>query len=175
MAIIKDYHSDAYNEKRYAFVAILPNKDVGIDEYIEKYFTADTFKDGVNNSYESEVHAKIPKFEFECTYNLGDDLKALGIKSAFDEKEADFSGMADIVGNNSEEKNIYLNDVVHKTYISVDEEGTKAKTYTGFGFSMDLGAMAVKEINITLDRPFIFAIYDYKEQVPVFIGTVNDL
>ena len=176
LGFTKNYRAEEGSKPRYCFAAILPNEDVGIDEYIEKHFTADTFTENLNNLiYGRTVNTSIPKFDFDYGITLNDSLKAMGVESAFDKTSANFSRMADIVGDENQEKNLYLNKVLHKTHITVDEQGTRAAVVTAFEIDETDSIDLSEPVYITLNRPFIFAIYDYKEQVPVFIGTVNDL
>ncbi|MBO7402381.1 MAG: hypothetical protein J6U10_05265, partial [Lachnospiraceae bacterium] len=60
----------------------------------------------------------------------------------------------------------------HKTFISVDREGTKAAAVTEIGFGTDGES---QEINIVFDRPFIYMLVDTKTMVPFFVGAVNDI
>jgi serpin B len=68
---------------------------------------------------------------------------------------------------------LYISEVLHKTYISVDELGTKAGAVT----SVDIKTtgMPVNFKTVKLNRPFIFAIIDNSTNLPIFIGTVLSL
>ena len=66
--------------------------------------------------------------------------------------------------------NIYIGEVLHKTYISVDELGTKAGAVTMV--AMNAGGMLSEPKTVRLDRPFVYAIIDNATNLPVFIGTV---
>ena len=154
-------------DPRYCFVALMPNEDVGIDEYISEHFTDRTISDAVENASYGDVYAKLPKFSFDCYYNLNESLQELGMVSAFDHDAADFSKLAVSERGN----NISISDVLHSTHIEVDENGTKAAAVTAILMEEDSIEVATCYY-VTLDRPFLFAIYDYDEQTPVFIGTV---
>ena len=59
---------------------------------------------------------------------------------------------------------------IHKTYISVDERGTKAAAATEVEVYLRGPGTAVN-----LNRPFVYAIIDNATSLPLFIGMVNDL
>ena len=93
-------------------------------------------------------------------------LISLGMPNAFDVEAANFSMMA--VSANG---NIYISDVIHKTFISVDELGTRAGAVTMVAGD---GAGAPHEPKVvTLDRPFLFAIIENATNLPIFIGTLK--
>ena len=89
---------------------------------------------------------------------------------AFDEHKADFSRMAKV-----ENENIYINKVIHKTYIEVDEKGTKAAAATGVEVNETSAILEEERYVVKLDRPFIYVIMDNVMNLPIFIGTVMDI
>ena len=76
------------------------------------------------------MDAAIPKFKSEYSIELKDTLQNMGMTDAFDEEQADFRGIG-----TSDNGNIYINMVLHKTYIEVDEQGTKAGASTVVGMA----------------------------------------
>ena len=153
-----------YANREYSFVAMLPNEGVSIQEYIES-LTGDGFMDMINSAQDALVLAAMPKFEFEYEISMVDVLGALGMPSAFDEIEADFSKMA-----TSDIGNIFISEVLHKTFISVNELGTRAGAATMVIAAEDSAPALVK--TVTLDRPFVFAIIDNATNLPIFIGAL---
>ena len=65
--------------------------------------------------------------------------------------------------------------VLHKTYIEVDEHGTKAgaSTVVGMVESMSLYEPELKTVH--LDRPFVYAIIDTETQIPIFLGVTESV
>lgn len=112
-----------------------------------------------------EVHLTMPKFEFRTQAGLSDALVALGMKSAFDAGTADFSGMT-----TAEE--LFISDVIHEAYIAVDEEGTEAAAATAV--VMRATAMPLEVAELTIDRPFLFALRDLETGALLFLGRVTD-
>ena len=113
------------------------------------------------------VKVTMPKFRGETEMKLKETLQAMGMTDAFQLDTADFSGMVE-----SGEKELFVNQVLHKTYISVDELGTKAGAVTSVQM---LAGEAFIENSVILDRPFVYAIIDNATNLPIFIGTVTDI
>ncbi len=104
----------------------------------------------------------MPGFEFESEFSLRETLAAMGMPVAFS-MGADFSGMT---GNHE----LFIAEVVHKAFVSVDESGTEAAAATAV--MMQLTGMPQKPIEVTVDHPFIFLIRDVKTGSILFIGRV---
>jgi serpin B len=110
-----------------------------------------------------EVALTMPKFEFDSSFSLQEALSALGMPIAFT-TGADFSGMT---GN----RELYIADVVHKAFVSVDEAGTEAAAATGVVIELTAIPDAVE---VTIDQPFIFLIRDIETGAILFVGrTLN--
>ncbi|MBQ0010870.1 MAG: serpin family protein [Ruminococcus sp.] len=155
------------------FVALLPNEGVSTAEVAASLSAGEFLSQVKQPDYAPELHVKIPKFEYDCGYTLNETLKALGIPTAFSQVDADFTDMADV---NRERNNLYIGRVIHKTHIELNERGTKAAAVTAI--EMKCGsAMPIerKEINIFLDRPFVYAITDRKTGMPIFVGVIETI
>lgn len=155
---------------KYAFMGILPNEDVSINDYMES-LTGDSFI----NLYRSKISGNsvsvdvtIPEFKCTSEYLLNDTLKDMGISSAFDEFSADFSNMID-----SNTYKLYMGKVIQKAYIQVDRNGTKASAITSI--SMNDATAMLETYQVYLDRPFIYAIMDTDTELPIFMGVVNNI
>jgi serpin B len=118
--------------------------------------------DAIVTGLESKrVVLTMPKFEFESSFSLKKALPAMGMPVAFSEA-ADFSGMTG-------KRELFIADVVHKAFVSVDEAGTEAAAATAV--VMELTAMP-EVVEVTLDRPFIFLIRDIETGTILFVGRV---
>ena len=158
-----------YEYGNYAFAAILPDKDVKLNDYVNS-LTGDRLSNILNNMSRDSVTvvAELPKFQVEYSDDLSDNLKALGIKDAFGLK-ADFKGM--LADKNAISP--FISQVLHKTTISVTERGAKAAAVTAM---VMYGATAVEERHyVYLDRPFLYMIINMKTNTPIFIGTIENL
>lgn len=157
----------SYKDGRYCFVALLPNEDVDIYEYI-RGLTGEELLNTLNNRQSSSVLVTMPKFSYEYELEMKGVLKALGMPTAFDRDTADFSALGQ-----STQGNLYITSVLHKTFISVDELGTKAGAVTMVEMSDECAPLY--ELKVVLDRPFVYMIIDNETNLPIFMGTVTDL
>lgn len=157
-----------YADQKYAFAALLPNEGISIADYVES-LTGEQLMDTLNNAQETGVKTAIPKFESEYTIEMSDILKSLGMTDAFDSAHADFTGIGQ-----TEDGNIYISRVLHKTYIAIDEKGTKAGAATAVEMRAT-GAMVSEPKTVYLDRPFVYMLIDCETNLPIFIGTAMDI
>jgi len=107
------------------------------------------------------VYVKLPKFKIESEFALKPTLTALGIHQAFSMMEADFSRM-------NGRQDLYLSEVMHKTFVEVNEEGSEAAAATG----AVVETRGISPIFIA-DRPFLFLIRDNTHQLTLLAGVVN--
>lgn len=170
----EDYIGDEYADgfvkyyagRKYAFAALLPKEGMTVAEYVNMLDGAMLKKllDGAGSEIAATV---LPKFTTEYDTELSEALSAMGMETAFDESKADFSGLG-----SSSAGNIFINRVLHKTFISVDEKGTKAGAATAVEMT-DEAAMMMREV--VLDRPFVYMLIDCETKLPFFIGTMMDV
>lgn len=156
-----------YKDGKYAFAALLPNENININDYVES-LTGEKISAILGNVQNERVSVKIPKFTCEFNMGLKDVLSDMGIELAFDEGKADFSKMA-----KSSMGNIFIGDVFHKTFITVDECGTKAGAVTKVEVKDTAALTQVKEV--FLDRPFVYMIIDKSNNLPIFMGVLADI
>ena len=154
-----------YKNGRFAFAALLPNEDVNIDDYIASLSGEKLMKIFSSAKENEEVDVKMPKFKAEYSTQLIDTLKKMGVKDAFDSKTADFSSLI-------ENRAAYIATVVHKTFIEVDENGTRAAASTLVGAD----TMSLMEpYSVCLNRPFVYMIVDTETNLPLFIGVQTEI
>ena len=161
----KTYKNDDHKKVNLEFVAIMPND--GIDSYIEN-FNNEEFRNllSTKDKYKYEdVSLKLPRFKYN--YDFSDLMSVLinmGIKSIFNEKTADLSKMTE-----SNSKDLYVGSIKQKSYIEVNEKGTKASTATIA--TVDKNAANVP-IDIEFDKPFIYIIKQSNSDDMLFFGVV---
>lgn len=111
-----------------------------------------------------DVILSVPKFNFTNDLKLSEALREMGVHQAF-AHEADFTGLAST-------KPLFISDIQQNVSISIDEKGCEAAAYTEI---LLVGAAPPEEqIEMKLDRPFIFAITGGAGDAPLFIGVVNN-
>ena len=156
-----------YKDKKYAFVALLPNEGVSLSEYTDT-LDGTALHALLTNASGEYVETAIPKFETEYRADLSEILKSMGMPLAFDEDRADFSGL----GTHTD-GNIFMNRVLHEAFIQVGEKGTKAGAATVIEMTNKSADGGNKQV--FLDRPFVYMLVDCENNVPFFIGTVTDV
>ncbi len=140
-------------DKRYSFsmYLILADSVLNIEEFLN-----------ANAPFASmPVHVSIPKFELEYKVQMNDILKALGMVDAFDDR-ADLSNLTGVGG-------LYVDDVLQKTYIKIDEEGTEAAAVTAIAVD-ECAVMFTDTKEFIADSPFYFAIRDNTSGEILFMG-----
>ncbi len=117
------------------------------------------------------VTLDLPRFEFESEFQLSETLKFMGMSDAFDSAASDFSGMDGRSCLAGDPECLFIREVVHKAFVSVDEAGTEAAAATAV--MMQAESAPPDPISVTVDRPFIFLIRDGETGAILFIGRVE--
>ncbi|MBO4848029.1 MAG: serpin family protein [Clostridia bacterium] len=157
-----------YKGGKYAFAALLPNEGVSISDYIAS-LDGGKLLAMLSDPVETKVQTAIPKFETKYSSNMADLLASMGMPLAFDTFGADFTDLG-----TSTAGNIYINRVLHKTFIEVGERGTRAGAATVV--EMNDSAMFIEDIKeVILDRPFVYMLIDCETNLPFFIGALTDV
>ena len=112
----------------------------------------------------ADVQLALPRFEFRTQASLPETLRSLGMVDAFDGALADFTGI-------SGEGALFISDVIHEVFVSVNEAGTEAAAATAV--VMGRGAPPVA-VELSVDRPFLFWLYDRATGSVLFMGRVLD-
>lgn len=157
-----------YKNANYAFAAILPNKEISLSEYIQT-LTGEHFAELLTNSVNTHVSAAIPKFEAEYDTEMSSLLSEMGMSNAFAPTLADFSRLATAGGN------LYIGRVLHKTYITLTEQGTRAAASTAVEIKEESAMEYPDTKTVHLTRPFLYLLIDTTTNTPFFIGTVQSI
>ena len=158
-----------YDDGQFALFALLPDNAASPREWLARQDPAKLFPELARAMAEPEISVDLalPKFESSYEDSLADELKSLGMAIAFDPDHADFSLM-----NESHVRNLYIGEVLHKTYVRVDEKGTEAAAVTSV--EMRVTSMPVSDRQIVFDHPFVYGIMDQKTGVPLFVGILEN-
>lgn len=157
-----------YANPDYSMIIILPHISKGLDSLIRLIRPSDLYE-LVSNMYEDEVNVMLPKFKVDQQFELAGPLYSMGIKRLFDPRFADLSDFFE--GNSSLTEGFALNSVVHKSYISVDEEGTEAAAATAMIYGRS--GRPVFPTQFVANRPFLYLIRDVATNFILFLGTVR--
>ena len=137
-------------------IIILPSEGTDINKYIDTLSISsdeyDKIIDGLNHV---KVHLQLPKFELEFKENLNQVLQDLGMFEAFDENNADFTGLR-------EEGKLFVSQVIHKTYLKVFEDGCEAAAVTAIDISTNSLPIEEKIYDMQVNRPFLFLLKNSK-------------
>nr|XP_006115614.1 leukocyte elastase inhibitor isoform X2 [Pelodiscus sinensis]XP_006115615.1 leukocyte elastase inhibitor isoform X2 [Pelodiscus sinensis]XP_014425256.1 leukocyte elastase inhibitor isoform X2 [Pelodiscus sinensis] len=153
-----------YDGKDLSMIILLPD-DINDDstglQKLEKQLTLEKLQEWTQpqNMHPIDTHVHLPKFKLEDSYDLKSALTGLGLQDIFDCGKADLSGM-------SGARNLFLSQIVHKSFIDVNEEGTEAAAATAAiaNFCM------LMEEDFNADHPFLFFIRHKPTQSILFFG-----
>lgn len=153
-----------YDGDDMSMVIILPEGD-RFDEF-ESTLDGDHVREIVRDLSYGQVDLTMPTFVFDSHFGLSQALEELGMPAAFSSPAADFSGMTG-------SKDLFISDVFHKAFISVDEQGTEAAAATAV--EMEVGSEMPADLTVVdIDHPFIFLIRDIETGTILFVGRVLD-
>jgi serpin B len=153
-----------YLDGNVAMLMVVP--DEGKFNQVEAGLDASTLQSIMDGLQSSEVMLKMPRFTVDSSFSLADTLSQMGMPDAFNAGQADFSGM-------DGQRDLYVSSVLHKAYASVDEAGTEAAAATVAIVGLT-SIMPGEPVNLVIDRPFIFVIYDRPTQTILFMGRITN-
>jgi serpin B len=143
-------------------VLIVP--DAGTFDAFEQGLTAATLDGILAASAGAQAGAlSMPRFKIELPVSLKGVLSQLGMQTAFAPAEADLSGIDGA-------RDLFVEDVIHRALIAVDEKGTEAAAAT----AVIVGTTSAALRSLLVDRPFLFAIRDDATASILFLGRVLD-
>lgn len=151
-----------YSRQAYAMTIVLPaaaDAAAGLAEGL----TQERWDGWMAGLKSDSILVSLPKFTLEYAVRLNDVLKALGMAEAFDPCRADFTNMYDV----QPPAHAWIDDVRHKTFVDVNEEGTEAAAATSVGM-----ALSSAPLRIVVDRPFLFAIRERLTGSILFLGKI---
>lgn len=159
-----------YDGGKYAFVALVPDEGITLADYLRN-LTGEHLYQLITDHHYADVQASIPKFTARSELELEEPLRAAGISDLFDVSAADLRGLGSAPNGNT----LYVNSVLHKTYLELDENGTKAAAATSLDVNGGAAPPSEDVKTVTLDRPFLYMVVDTHACVPLFMGTVTSM
>lgn len=152
-----------YGKGRTSLYVFLPKPNSNLADF-QKTLTAENWQTWMKTFSKREGSIQLPRFKMEYEIQLKKSLSALGMGIAFDPLKADFSNLS--------ETSTRIDEVKHKTFVEVNEEGTEAAAVTSIGIRATSAQMEVAPFSMTVDRPFFCAIRDNKTGEILFMGEI---
>ncbi|MCL3780429.1 serpin family protein [Prolixibacteraceae bacterium JC049] len=149
--------SKSYKNSELIFCVLLPKKLFEL-ESIEKQMNPHFLNEIFDNCKSEEIKLFLPKIKMKESYRLNGALSSLGLKSAFS-SNANFKGL-------SSESSLWLGQVVHKTWLEIDEEKTEAAAATSTFYIRGLPRYKI----VKSDHPFVFFVVNKKSRAILFMG-----
>src|SRR5262245_4746153 len=153
-----------YGQGDVSLYLFLPDQDSSLNEFLTG-FSYQQWEQWTGSFRPTPGDVKIPRFKLDYEKTLNDSLQALGMKSAFAQGQADFSGMR-------AERDLFISEVKHKAVVEVNEEGTEAAAATSVGISVTSIRPQPQRFSFIADRPFLMAICDQRTGAILFLGAV---
>lgn len=154
-----------YKDCKYSFVALMPTI-VSLDSFVQT-LTAERLQNLIANR-PCGANLSMPKFSTDYNVLLNTALQKTGISLAFHPQLANLTGLGTVVPP----YNLVISRVLHKTHLEVDNEGTKASAATLFEVQKAMApAPILPPKDVVLDHPFVYAIWDNANNLPIFLGT----
>ncbi len=157
-----------YGDSAFSMIVFLPNDTAGLPDLLNR-LNDSTWNRWRNEFYITEVEFGLPRLKFEYDIELNDVLRAMGMGIAFESRRADFGRMVELERLSGE--NVFIDKVLHKTFLQVDEKGTEAAAVTSVAMGLTSAAPMEKPVMI-VDHPFLFAIEEKASGSLLFIGKV---
>jgi len=154
-----------YGEGRVSMYIFLPKQSLPLGEF-QALLNAENWQYWIAQFDKREGDIVLPRFKVEYKTKLKDTLGDLGMGVAFEEN-ADFGGIG--AGD------LVISEVIHKTFIEVNEEGTEAAAATAVMMARGMGGFNSRSrFSMVIDRPFFYAIRDSDTGALLFMGFVLD-
>lgn len=156
-----------YAGGRQSLYVLLPNKRVQLPAFCAQ-FTKDNWKEWIASLHSTDVHLSMPRFTTQYSTDLSSNLRAMGMAEAFTEDAADFSNMIGFPYK------AWISRVLQKTYLEINEEGTKAAAATAVVIAPKSapGKKVLPPVEFRVDHPFVLALADNDTGEILFLGLI---
>lgn len=160
-----------------SMIVLLPRQKNGLAK-AEQSLTSSSIKKALDKLAKGDaalVDLKLPKWKMEQKFKLKQNFREMGMIEPFSDS-ADFSGIMD-PAKQPDNTGMKIGDVIHQTFIEVDEKGTEAAAVTAINAVMITGGRRgppPKRVEFHADHPFIFLIRNRRTGMILFVGRMND-
>ena len=153
-----------YGKGRLSLYVFLPRENNSLDAF-QQQLAVENWQQWMNQFRMRNGSIQLPRFKFDYDIQLNNALKVLGMESAFSDG-ADFSNMTSA--------SVAINEVKHKTFVEVNEEGTEAAAVTSVGVALTSAQMPEGPFQMVVNRPFFCAIRDNQTGTVLFMGSLRE-
>ena len=154
-----------YGKGRMSLYVFLPSKTMNLNTF-QQQLKSENWQQWMNQFRMRQGSVELPRFKFDYDIKLNNALKALGMETAFS-NQANFSNMTSAA--------VAINQVKHKTFVEVNEEGTEAAAATSVEMVLTSARMPAEEpFQMVVDRPFFCAIRDNQTGTILFMGSIKE-
>lgn len=161
-----------YQGGRIAMYVLLPDSGKALSKLVSG-LTPKRFARFIRSLEKKDVHLELPRFRLESGADLTEPLSKLGMGIAFDHKLATFGRM--LPADYLKEHNVWIDDVVQKSWVEVNEQGTEAAAVTAVAMLTEITVTQPPvPIEFIVDRPFLVAIRDDRTGLLLFLGQITD-
>ncbi|XP_028631460.1 serpin B4-like isoform X2 [Grammomys surdaster] len=153
-----------YKGKELSMFVLLPVEIEGLKK-LEEQLTAEKFLEWTSpeKMHMMDMYLSLPRFKLEEKYDLPRPLEHMGMLDAFNQQKADFSGMSSPQG-------LVVSNILHKSFVEVNEEGTEAAAATG----VEVGVTSVQiSEDVNCNHPFLFIIRHNRTKSILFFGKMS--
>jgi serine protease inhibitor len=154
-----------YGKGRMSFYVFLPKKNTNLDAF-QQQLSVENWQQWMSQFRRRDGSIQLPRFKFDYDIQLNNALKALGMEPAFNAAKANFSSMTS--------EPVKIDEVKHKTFVEVNEEGTEAAAATSVGIVATSIRIPEEPFQMVVDRPFFCAIRDNQTGTILFMGSVRE-
>ena len=155
-----------YRGSAVSMLVVIPTAVNGLPA-VEHGLTGDVVRQWTAGLRPTRASLALPRFTATATVELKATLSAIGMPDAFDPRRADFSPMVD-------GPPLVIDQVFHKAYVAVDEQGTEAAAATALAMRPMLATPSRPALAVVADRPFLYLIRDRRTGAVLFIGRCAD-
>lgn len=158
-----------YDDGAFALAVFLPRERTGLAAF-ESQLTGDFLTEQMNRLREAErprLDLTLPKVEMRADYSLVPQLQAMGLRIAFTD-DANFAAI-------TADEALAISDVIHKTFLAIDEEGTEAAAVTAIDMratSAMPGPPPPPPIEFKADHPFFIVLHHKPTRARLFMGRI---
>jgi serpin B len=154
-----------YGKERLSLYVFLPRKNTSLDAF-QQQLAIENWQQWMSQFKMRNGSIQLPRFKLEYDIQLNTALKSLGMEEAFDDSRANFSNMTSA--------SVKIDEVKHKTFVEVNEEGTEAAAATSVRATLTSARMPEAPFQMVVDRPFFCAIRDNQTGTVLFMGSIRE-